>query len=95
MSIGESGNARHPLVNPSLADLRGMPPMLIQFGNYESLLDDSIALADRARADGVDVTREVVPSMPHVFQFLAGLIPEADAAIQRMADWIRPKLGLA
>lgn len=94
-SLGEGGNARHPLVNPSLADLRGFPPMLIQVGGDESLLDDSIALADRARADGVDVTLEIVPGMQHVFQFLAGRVAEADDAIARMAAWVRPKLGLA
>ena len=94
-SLGEGGNARHPLVNPSLADLRGFPPMHIQVGGDESLLDDSIALADRARADGVDVTLEIVPGMQHVFQFLAGRVPEADDAIARMATWVRPKLGLA
>ena len=95
LSLGEGGDARHPLVNPSLADLGGFPPMLIQVGGDESLLDDSIALADRARADGVDVTLEIVPGMQHVFQFLAGRVPEADAAIARMATWVRPKLGLA
>lgn len=95
LSLGEGGDARHPLVNPSLADLRGMPPMLIQVGGDESLLDDSIALADRAKADGVDVTLEIVPGMQHVFQFLAGRIPEANDAIARMAAWVRPKLGLA
>lgn len=94
LSLGENGDPLHPLVNPSLADLSGMPPMLIQVGGFESLLDDSIALADRAKADGVDVTLEIIPGMQHVFQFLAGRIPEADAAIARMAAWVRPKLGL-
>jgi acetyl esterase/lipase len=44
----------------------------------------------------VDVTLEIVPEMQHVFQFLAGTAPEADAAIRRLADWVwvRPKLGL-
>lgn len=95
LSLGEGGDALHPLVNPSLADLRGMPPMLIQVGGDESLLDDSKALAARARKDGVDVTLEIVPDMQHVFQFLAGHVPQADAAIARMAAWVRPKLGLA
>jgi len=47
-----------------------------------------------SRKPGVDVTLEVVPEMQHVFQFLAGTAPEADAAIRRLADWVRPKLGL-
>jgi len=44
---------------------------------------------------GVDVTLEVVPEMQPVFQFLAGSAPEADAAIRRLADWVRPKFGSA
>jgi len=68
--------------------------MYIQTGADEALLDDSRALAELARKSGVDVTLEVVPEMQHVFQFLAGTAPEADAAIQRLADWVRPKLGL-
>ena len=59
-----------------------------------TLLDDSRKLAELARKSGVDVTLEVVPEMQHVFQFLAGTAPEADAAIRRLADWVRPKLGL-
>ena len=94
MFLGEDGNRRDPLANPLYADLAGLPPMYIQTGADEALLDDSRALAELARKSGVDVTLEVVPEMQHVFQFLAGTAPEADAAIQRLADWVRPKLGL-
>src|SRR5215813_6778241 len=55
--------------------------MYIQTGADEALLDDSRALAELARKSGVDVALEVVPEMQHVFQFLAGTAPEADAAI--------------
>jgi monoterpene epsilon-lactone hydrolase len=58
------------------------------------MLDDSQRLADRARKAGVDVTVEVFPGMQHVFHFLAGVAPEADDAIKRLAQWVRPKLGL-
>ena len=94
MFLGEGGNRRDPLANPLYADLAGLPPMYIQTGADEALLDDSRALAELARKSGVDVTLKVVPEMQHVFQFLAGTAPEADAAIQRLADWVRPKLGL-
>jgi acetyl esterase/lipase len=93
MFLGEGGNRRDPLANPLYADLAGLPPMYIQTGADEALLDDSRALAGLARKSGVDVTLEVVPEMQHVFQFLAGTAPEADAAIRRLADWVRPKLG--
>jgi acetyl esterase/lipase len=94
MFLGEGGNRQDPLANPLHADLKGFPPMYIQTGADETSLDDSRKLADRARNSGVDVTLEMVPEMQHVFQFLAGTAPEGDAAIRRLADWARPKLGL-
>jgi len=95
MFLGEGGNRQDALANPLFGDLKGFPPMYIQTGGDETLLDDSRKLADLARKSGVDVTLEIVPEMQHVFQFLAGTAPEADAAIRRLADWIRPKLGLS
>ena len=95
MFLGEGGNRRDPLANPLHANLTGLPPMYIQTGADETLLDDSRKLADLARKSGVDVTLEIVPEMQHVFQFLAGTAPEGDTAIRRLADWVRPKLGLS
>lgn len=92
--LGEGGDRKHPHANPLHADLRGLPPMYIQTGADEALLTDSRDLAALARKSGVDVTLEVVPEMQHVFQFLAGVAPEADAAIARLAGWVRPHLGL-
>ena len=94
MFLGESGNRQDPLANPLHADLQGFPPIYIQTGADETLLDDSRKLANLARRSGVDVTLEIVPEMQHVFQALAGTAPEADAAIRRLAEWVRPKLGL-
>jgi len=94
MFLGEGGNRRDPLANPLHSDLKGLPPMYIQVGADETLLDDSRKLADLARKSGLDATLEIVPEMQHVFQFLAGTAPEADSAIRRLADWVRPKLGL-
>ena len=92
--LGEGGNHRDPLANPLHADLRGFPPIYIQTGAHETPLEDSHRLADLVRKSGVEVTLQIVPEMQHVFQFLAGTAPEADAAIGRLADWVRPKLGL-
>jgi monoterpene epsilon-lactone hydrolase len=92
--LGEGGSRNDPLANPLHAELRGLPPMYIQTGADETLLSDSRDLADLARRSDVEVTLEVVPEMQHVFQFLAGVAPEADAAIARMANWVRPHLGL-
>jgi sugar phosphate isomerase/epimerase len=61
----------------------------------ETLLDDSRRLAEHARKAGVDVRLDVFPEMQHVFHFSAGHAPEADDAIRKLAEWVRPKLGLA
>ncbi|MFT4583429.1 MAG: monoterpene epsilon-lactone hydrolase [Gammaproteobacteria bacterium] len=89
------GSPKDPLANPLYADLKGLPPMYIQVGGYEALLDDSIRFEKKAKAEGVDIKVDVYPEMQHVFQFMAGFAPEADDAIQKMASWVRPKLGLA
>jgi epsilon-lactone hydrolase len=92
--LGESGDRRHPLANPLLADLRGLPPIYIQVGGHETLLDDSHALAEGVRRADGEVILDVYPEMQHVFQFLAGVAPEADEAIGKLAAWVRPKLSL-
>ena len=93
--LGESGNRQDPLANPLHADLRGLPPVYIQVGGYETLLSDSHDLAEALRKADVDVTLDVFPEMQHVFQFLAGVAPEADDAVRKLAAWVRPKLKLA
>jgi monoterpene epsilon-lactone hydrolase len=92
--LGEAADPRDPLVNPLHADLTGLGPVYIQVGGDESLLDDARLLNERARKAGVDVRLDVFPGMLHTFQMAAGRAPEADDAIRRMADWVRPKLGL-
>lgn len=88
------GPPTDPLANPLHADPEDLPPMLIQVGDHETLLDDAQRFTDRAEAAGVDVTLEVDPEMQHVFHFMAGRAPEADDAIARLGSWVRPKLGL-
>jgi acetyl esterase/lipase len=73
-----------PLLSPAtLADLTGFPPMLLQVGTNEVLLDDSTRLAARARAAGVDVILDITADVPHVFQSFAGVLDEADEALDR------------
>jgi acetyl esterase/lipase len=92
--LGEKGNRRDPLANPVFADLRGLPPVYIQAGGFDCLLDDSRVLAEALKKAGVDVELEVFPEMQHIFSLLAGTAPEADEAIDKCAKWVRPKLGL-
>lgn len=93
--LGPDGNRKDPLANPLLADLKGLPPMLLQVGGDDVLLDDSKAFLAKAQASGVDVTLEIEPDMQHVYHFLAGASPEADAAVWRAAAWGRTKINLA
>jgi monoterpene epsilon-lactone hydrolase len=93
--LGEGGDRLNPLANPLRADLSGLPPVYIQVGGYETLLADSQALAEAVRRAAGEVKLDVYPEMQHVFQFLAGVAPEADEAIRQAAAWVRPKLGLA
>jgi monoterpene epsilon-lactone hydrolase len=80
---------RHPYASPLYAGLRGLPPVLIQAGDAEILRDDSTRFAAAARAAGVDVTLEIWPEMPHVWHVFAGLLPEADEAVERIGRWLR------
>jgi monoterpene epsilon-lactone hydrolase len=78
-----------PLANPLYADLTGFPPLYINAGSMESLLDNATRLAEKAQAAGVDVTLSVVDGMQHVFPSLAGNAPEADNEIAAIAKWHR------
>jgi len=80
---------RTPLAAPLYADLKGLPPLLIQVGDHETLLDDSNRVAARARAAGVKVTLEVWPEMIHVWQLFASFLPEAQEAIEVIGKFIR------
>ncbi|MEU9446752.1 alpha/beta hydrolase [Streptomyces sp. NPDC048304] len=83
-----------PLLSPAvLADLTGFPPMLIQVGTNEILLDDSTRLAARARDAEVDVILDVTADVPHVFQsFAGGTLDEADEALDRAALFLNQRV---
>ncbi|MEU3563393.1 alpha/beta hydrolase [Kitasatospora sp. NPDC006786] len=85
-----------PLLSPAVcADLTGFPPMLLQVGGNEMLLDDSTRLAARANAAGVDVVLDVTADVPHVFQAFAGVLDEADEALDRAALFLRRRVRAA
>ncbi|MFF4341386.1 alpha/beta hydrolase [Kitasatospora sp. NPDC001540] len=82
-----------PALSPAVhADLTGFPPLLLQVGGNEMLLDDSTRLAARAREAGVDVVLDVTADVPHVFQAFAGVLDEADQALERAALFLRQHL---
>lgn len=82
-----------PLASPVNADLKGLPPMLIQVGSNEILLDDARRLADRAEREGVAVDLEVWEGMWHVWQAFSPRVPESKKAISRIGEYCRSKLG--
>jgi monoterpene epsilon-lactone hydrolase len=92
--LGQSGDRRDPYVSAVFAELAGLPPLFLQVSDAETLLDDSRSFAERARAAGVDVRLDVFPGEQHTFQMAAGRSPVADDAIRRLAEWVRPHLGL-
>jgi len=79
---------RTPLASPIHADLRGLPPLLIQAGGREILLDDALRLATRAARADVAVTLQTFPGAPHVFQGFAPLVEEAAGALDHVAAFI-------
>jgi acetyl esterase/lipase len=76
-----------------LRSLAGLPPMVIEAAGHDLLADDARALAQRARGDGVEVVAYTEhPGQAHVFHIMAGLIGEANRAIDRFAKRLRTEL---
>ena len=88
-----AGDRKAELVSPIFADLTGLPPLLIQAGSHEILLDDATRLAARAAAADVAVRLEVTPGVPHVFQGFAAMLDEADAALTSAGEFLRAHLA--
>lgn len=82
-----------PLASPLHADLGGLPPLLIQVGTSECLLDDAVRLADRARAAGVEVTLEPSEGMIHVWHMFAPILSEGREAVDRAGAFVRTHTG--
>jgi acetyl esterase/lipase len=88
-----AGEQRAELVSPIFADLTGLPPLLIQAGSHEILLDDATRLAARAAAADVAVRLEVTPGVPHVFQAFAAMLDEGDTALTSAGEFLRDHLA--
>ncbi len=82
-----------PLASPIHADLTGLPPLLLQVGSIEVLLDDSTLLKTRAKAAGVSVEMEVWDDMPHVWHHYAPILPEARKAIGKIGEFVLEHTG--
>ncbi|WP_194896805.1 alpha/beta hydrolase [Catenulispora pinisilvae] len=95
MYLGDQDPAQ-PLLSPAVyADLTGLPPMLLQVGTNELLLDDAVRLAARATEADVDVILDVTAAVPHVFQAFGPALDEAGRALDRAALFISQHLGVS
>jgi acetyl esterase/lipase len=83
----------HGLISPLFADLSGLPPLLIQAGTHEVLLDDALRLARQAANADVEVTLDITPGVPHVFQAYHPILDEATAALDRARHFLGMQLA--
>jgi epsilon-lactone hydrolase len=81
------------LISPIFADLSGLPPLIIQAGSHEVLLDDAVRLAGQAASADVEVTLEITPGVPHVFQAYSPMLDEAGAALDRAGRLLSARLA--
>ena len=81
------------LISPIFADLSGLPPLIIQAGTHEVLLDDAVRLAQQAVNSEVEVTLDITPGVPHVFQAYYPILDEAAAALDRAGQLLSAHLA--
>jgi monoterpene epsilon-lactone hydrolase len=81
------------LISPIFADLSGLPPLIIQAGTHEVLLDDAVRLARQAATADVEVTLDITPRVPHVFQAYYPILDEAAAALDRAGQFLSAHLA--
>jgi len=80
------------LISPIFAELSGLPPLIIQAGSHEVLLDDAIRLAGVAASADVEVTLDITPGVPHVFQAYHPILEEAVEALDRAGQFLSAHL---
>jgi acetyl esterase/lipase len=93
--VGDYTAGRDPaldLISPIFADLSGLPPLSIQAGGHEVLLDDAVLLARAAATADVAVTLEITPGVPHVFQAYHAILDEGAAALDRAGRFLSGQL---
>jgi monoterpene epsilon-lactone hydrolase len=91
--LGKDGDATHPYASPQFADLTGLPPLLIQVGDRETVLSDATVFTGKARAAGVDAEVQVWDQMIHVFQQFPRDLAPAREALQSLGDFLRARLS--
>jgi acetyl esterase/lipase len=87
-----SASPRNPSASPIYANFSGLPPLLIQVGSAEILLDDATRLAARAGAAGVKVRLDIWPEMFHVWHVSTAVLDEAREALDDAATFLKSLL---
>ena len=87
----DQADPQSPLASPLYANLRGLPPLLIQVGSDEMLRDDGYRLAQKAAAAGVDVTFEEWPNMFHVWHLFAERLRDSRKALETIGEFVRAR----
>jgi acetyl esterase/lipase len=90
-----NGDAKHPYASPLLGDLKGLPPIMIQVGDAETLLDDSVRFAKRAGEAGVEIRLHIWDGLFHCFPLLSPMFREATQAMEEVRTFVREKLAQA
>ena len=85
-------DATDPRASPLFGVFTSAPPVYLTVGDSEILLDDTLRMAERFRQCGVDVSCDVAQDLPHVWPLCQGLLPEADASLAQISDWIVARL---
>ncbi len=83
----------HPTASPAHAELAGLGALSVMGAEYDLLIDDAVRFSQRCAAAGVEAELEIASELPHCYQFFVAVIPEADAALSRIVDRIRRRLG--
>ena len=90
-AVANGKDAKTPLAAPLHAELKGLPPILVQVGTAETLLDDATRLAEKLHAAGVDVRLAIWPNMLHVFPLFAPILSEGRDGCLEIGSFIRSK----
>ncbi|MCP3968844.1 MAG: alpha/beta hydrolase [Rhodobacteraceae bacterium] len=90
--VDGGADPKDPRLSPLFADFPACPPVLLQCSGSEILRDDTLRMADRLRVAGAEVSLQVLPGAPHVWQLFDGLVPEARQSLRAAAGFIAAAL---
>jgi acetyl esterase/lipase len=88
-NYAQRGNFTNPFISPLYGDFQGLAPLLIQVGSAEILREAAVAVAEKARKQGVSVVLEEWPEMIHCWHFFASKIPEGQRAIDQIGKFLK------